>query len=332
MSGKRSARPTRFIVRHSRQLGAIGVVTALVAGAVSIEAVGTASAATLDTVRLTVDGVASTVTTSASSVGALLTEQSVTVDATDLVSPGPNALVSDGMSVAVDHAALITVVDGDLTTEHLVTADTVAATSEELALPQPTFSALSTTSFEPTSYRRTVVFGPAGARLTQKDRIRDGARAVVQNVRVAYPVKKSTVKARVSSKNTPLLPAGTTRVVNDGRDGVRRIVVRRLFVDGELSQRRVVDRVWLKAPHRKVVRTGTGPNWRGLANCESGGNPNAVNPAGFYGLYQFSLATWRGLGGQGLPTDHGYWEQTYRAWKLYQSSGRSPWPVCGAYL
>ena len=33
-----------------------------------------------------------------------------------------------------------------------------------------------------------------------------------------------------------------------------------------------------------------GLNWAALAKCESGGNPRAVNPAGYYGLYQFSLA------------------------------------------
>ena len=57
-----------------------------------------------------------------------------------------------------------------------------------------------------------------------------------------------------------------------------------------------------------------------------------MNPAGFYGLYQFSISTWHAVGGRGIPTDYGYWEQTKRAWKLYKSSGRSPWPVCGSRL
>jgi uncharacterized protein YhdP len=62
------------------------------------------------------------------------------------------------------------------------------------------------------------------------------------------------------------------------------------------------------------------------------GNPNAVNPAGYYGLYQFSPATWRSVGGTGLPTDYGEAEQTLRAKKLYQSQGDSPWPNCGSRL
>ena len=47
-----------------------------------------------------------------------------------------------------------------------------------------------------------------------------------------------------------------------------------------------------------------GLNWAALAQCESGGNPQAVNPAGpYYGLYQFIASTWRSVGGTGLPTE-----------------------------
>ena len=42
-------------------------------------------------------------------------------------------------------------------------------------------------------------------------------------------------------------------------------------------------------------------NWKALARCEAGGNPRAANPAGYYGLYQFTVATWRGVGGPRLP-------------------------------
>ena len=41
------------------------------------------------------------------------------------------------------------------------------------------------------------------------------------------------------------------------------------------------------APSRSGDRV-TSLNWAALARCESGGNPRAVNPAGYYGLYQFT--------------------------------------------
>jgi len=73
-------------------------------------------------------------------------------------------------------------------------------------------------------------------------------------------------------------------------------------------------------------------NWRALARCEAGGNPRAANPAGYYGLYQFTVATWRGVGGHGYPNHASRGEQTLRAKKLFQRAGSSPWPTCGRRL
>ena len=72
--------------------------------------------------------------------------------------------------------------------------------------------------------------------------------------------------------------------------------------------------------------------WRKVANCESSGNPRAVNPAGYYGLFQFDLQTWRSVGGSGNPAKASAAEQLMRAKKLYSQRGASPWPVCGRYL
>jgi hypothetical protein len=66
-----------------------------------------------------------------------------------------------------------------------------------------------------------------------------------------------------------------------------------------------------------------------IAECESGGNPQAVSPGGQYrGKYQFSLDTWRGLGGKGDPVDAPESEQDRLALKLYRQAGTSPWPNC----
>jgi len=73
-------------------------------------------------------------------------------------------------------------------------------------------------------------------------------------------------------------------------------------------------------------------NWRALAQCEASGNPRAVNPAGYYGLYQFDVRTWHGVGGSGIPTSASAAEQTYRAQLLYKERGSTPWPVCGRRL
>jgi soluble lytic murein transglycosylase-like protein len=66
-----------------------------------------------------------------------------------------------------------------------------------------------------------------------------------------------------------------------------------------------------------------------IASCESGGDPTAVNAAGYYGKYQFDLGTWASVGGSGNPAEASEAEQDYRAGLLYQRAGSSPWPVCG---
>ena len=67
-----------------------------------------------------------------------------------------------------------------------------------------------------------------------------------------------------------------------------------------------------------------------IAQCESGGNPTAVSASGQYrGKYQFSRATWRGLGGSGDPAAAPESVQDAMAAKLLAQRGTSPWPVCG---
>jgi LysM repeat protein len=72
--------------------------------------------------------------------------------------------------------------------------------------------------------------------------------------------------------------------------------------------------------------------WAKVANCESSGNPRAVNAAGYYGLFQFDTRTWRSVGGSGNPANASAAEQLMRAKKLYAQRGASPWPVCGRFL
>jgi transglycosylase-like protein len=79
-----------------------------------------------------------------------------------------------------------------------------------------------------------------------------------------------------------------------------------------------------------VPRIAIPPQLEAIAQCESGGNPRAINAGGTYrGKYQFSTATWAGVGGTGDPAAAPEAEQDRRAAMLYARSGAGQWPVCG---
>jgi peptidoglycan hydrolase CwlO-like protein len=72
--------------------------------------------------------------------------------------------------------------------------------------------------------------------------------------------------------------------------------------------------------------------WLQLRMCESSDNyaENAGN--GFYGAYQFSAATWSGLGFPGRPDLESHQMQDQAAMRLEAQAGWGQWPACSAAL
>ncbi|HZD65357.1 MAG TPA: transglycosylase family protein [Acidimicrobiales bacterium] len=73
--------------------------------------------------------------------------------------------------------------------------------------------------------------------------------------------------------------------------------------------------------------TSTGA-WQALRQCESGGDYATNTGNGYYGAYQFSLATWQSLGYSGLPSDAPAATQDQAARQLLAQAGPAQWPVC----
>ena len=66
-----------------------------------------------------------------------------------------------------------------------------------------------------------------------------------------------------------------------------------------------------------------------VRQCESRGNYQIVSSTGRYrGAYQFSVETWRGVGGSGDPAAAPPAEQDARALALLRLQGKRAWPVC----
>jgi uncharacterized protein YabE (DUF348 family) len=197
------------------------------------------------------------------------------------------------------------------------------------------------------------VLAEAGVRLGKRDLINVSPRHSVETglqieiTRVDTRVQRQRFRIGFSvvRRADPDHYEGYERVIQAGRQGVGVRQTRVVRHDGVVVSTRQISSRVVTHPRRRIVVYGTkerpfsapatgaeGLNWGALAQCESGGNPQAVNAAGYYGLYQFSLSTWASVGGSGNPIDATADEQTYRAQVLYSRSGAGPWPVCGPLL
>ncbi len=238
----------------------------------------------------------------------------------------------------------------DVRLPHTVTLD-VEGKSRKLETTAPTVAA--------------AIVG-AGIPLTAKDLVlpdrarypKDGELIKVFKITGKAKIRTESVSYRTKRIADSSMYEGSTKVIRDGKNGSRRVAYEFVKRDGKWVVKRTLFTESLRKSVRQVIRVGTkarpaptpapaparqsapapsgssgGLNWAALAQCESGGNPNAVSPNGLYfGLYQFSISTWQSVGGSGNPTDASSAEQTRRAQILYDRAGSSPWPVCGSRL
>lgn len=72
--------------------------------------------------------------------------------------------------------------------------------------------------------------------------------------------------------------------------------------------------------------------WHELAECESGGNWQTNTGNGYYGGLQFSLESWRAVGGEGYPHEHPPEVQIEMAERLKARQGWGAWPACARRL
>lgn len=248
-------------------------------------------------VALTVGGVSSTVTTTAATVSDLLTAQGVALNPFDVVSTPLSAYPGNGSAVQVTRVTR---------TQWLqrtpVAMPTLRVADAKLAVGRA----------------RLAHDGRAGIEYRLWGIVRNDGTVVRTKLLKTTVVAAKPKVIRYGTRPAPVEAAAVT----------------------ESTSRKVADVVKPKAVprtvHEPVVRKAAAPkrhvlNWAALAQCESGGDPHLVD-SGYYGLYQFSIGTWRSVGGKGKPSNASSAEQTRRAQLLYAEQGRSPWPACGRYL
>ena len=82
-------------------------------------------------------------------------------------------------------------------------------------------------------------------------------------------------------------------------------------------------------PSGTVVVDGV---WLQLAQCESSGNWAIDTGNGYYGGLQFTLQSWKAVGGAGKPNEAHPMEQIARADYLQRIQGWRAWPMCSGKL
>jgi uncharacterized protein YabE (DUF348 family) len=196
-----------------------------------------------------------------------------------------------------------------------------------------------------TTTRPTVgdVLDQAGVTLDADDEIQPGVDAYVapdeklRVVRIEKVEKTETVKVKHDTKvkDDPDALAGETQVLTEGKNGETRETVTLVYADGKLRDRLVIASDPVRKPVTEVVSRGTSRTppdsvWDKIAQCESGGNWSINSGNGYYGGLQFSAATWKSVGGPGLPHQNSREVQIKYAKILQARSGWGQWGCAGA--
>lgn len=84
-------------------------------------------------------------------------------------------------------------------------------------------------------------------------------------------------------------------------------------------------------PATQQLRPAGDDVWRRLANCESSNGRDSANGR-YHGFFQWSLATWAGMGYSGDPHTYSYEFQKAASVRLQARSGWGQWPTCARKL
>ncbi|MER7836142.1 ubiquitin-like domain-containing protein [Streptomyces sp. NPDC096040] len=274
-------------------------------------------------VRLTLDGQPREVWTTARTVDGALNQLGVRAEGAYLSASRSQSIGRAGLALDVRTERTVTILADGRTRTIRTNAATVREAVEEAGV---TLHGQDTTSVPQAGFPR------------------DGQTVTVLRVTDGKEVREETIPFEVRRTPDPTVFEGTEVVERPGRPGLRRITYHLRTVNGVRQKPRRERSEMVREPRAQLVKVGTKPHpdsvkgadgldWHGLAVCESGGRPAAVDPSGTYGgLYQFDTHTWQSLGGSGRPQDASAAEQTFRAKKLYTKRGSTPWPHCGARL
>ncbi|MFA9447139.1 transglycosylase family protein [Egicoccus sp. AB-alg6-2] len=384
--------PLRTSSHRARKTAALGLVGALALPLIAWS----------DAVVVEVDGELHEVRTYAGTVGEALEVLDVELGPADEVSPPPGAPLSDGLTIEVARAIAVEVVVDDTevhevlapvgsVAEALAAADLAEVRSEgaqidppwsaavedgdvvHVTLPKPVEVVVDGDTHATETLVTTVaeVLDELEVDLDASDRVRPAlwqpiegpTEIVVQRVETGEEIVEVALAAGEQRRDDPDLLRGKTRVEREAQDGLRVDRYAVVDVDGERTQRELIEQVVVREPVDRVVLVGTkapppppppppppsAPKpkatadtassgtsdgvWDRLARCESGGNWSYRGT--YHGGLQFHPDTWRRHKPSGYP------EFAYQASRAQQiavgervqrSQGWAAWPHCSRQI
>lgn len=276
--------------------------------------------------KLTVDGETTTHWVTATDVDTALAQTGRRYAAADLSASRSATLGRDGMALEIATPKKLTIKFG----ARKEAKETVAALTVEDALEKLDLK----------------VDGNDIVKPGLKTEVKKGDSITVTKVKVVKrDVKGEQIPFKTIERSDDTKYEDESTTVTEGRAGSRDVTYRLVFHNGQLQKRKVVSQTVRSKPVDKVVEVGTKERpspaanfapgnsvWDRLAQCESGGNWATNTGNGYYGGLQFSAATWRSVGGSGLPHQHSRAEQIKRGQILQQRAGWGQWPACTAKL
>lgn len=339
-------------------------------------------------VTLSVDGEAREVSSRGATVGEVLADQGIEVGEHDLVAPDLDESVEDGTLINVRLGRPIELtVDGDTETHWVTATDVDSALAEigstydnsrlslnrgagidrdglELEVVTPKKLTFKVSGKKKVRKVAAITVEGAleqlGVKVGKHDRttpdldaeVSDGDKIVFTDVRwKKKAVKGESIPFTTQKQDDDSLTVGITATERSGTTGLRNVTYRFVYVDGELTKRKVLKQKVTRDPVGAIVRVGTKPKptpppaaapnyagggtvWDRLAQCESGGNWSINTGNGYYGGLQFNLGTWQSYGGTGLPSNNSRETQIAVAERLRAASGGGygAWPGCAAKL
>ncbi len=180
--------------------------------------------------------------------------------------------------------------------------------------------------------------------------ISEGLAIKVTRVAVVVTTKDEPIPRTTQTTNDPTITKGVTQVTDEGADGQQKVTYELTYNNGVVVKSRVLATVPVTParPRTQIVGTkqifaGSVEYWRPLVidaanangvdpnkmlrimQCESGGSATASNGTHF-GLFQYDMQTWYGVGGNSDNIWDGPTQITKTAWKMGHY-GFSAW-VC----